>query len=77
MPPPLVDGAVEYEDGTPATVSQMAKDVTCFLQWCAEPEHDVRKAQGMQVILGLLACIALTGYYKRLRWAPLKTRKIE
>lgn len=23
MPPPLEDGLVEYEDGTPATVSQM------------------------------------------------------
>ena len=25
MPPPLSDGLVEYEDGTPATTSQMAK----------------------------------------------------
>eukprot|EP00953_Heterococcus_sp_UTEX-ZZ885_P039911 20421-Heterococcus_DN1.PRE.6 len=25
MPPPLMDGQVEYEDGTPATVTQMAK----------------------------------------------------
>ncbi|CAN0439077.1 unnamed protein product, partial [Scytosiphon promiscuus] len=38
MPPPLMDGQVEYPDGTEATVSQMAKDVTTFLAWCAEPE---------------------------------------
>ena len=43
MPPPLSDGQIEYEDGTPATVSQMAKDVTSFLRWSAEPEYDDRK----------------------------------
>ena len=36
---PLYDGSVEYEDGTPATASQMAKDVTTFLQWSSEPEQ--------------------------------------
>ena len=35
MPPPLMDGQVEYEDGTPATVTQMAKDVSVFLNWSA------------------------------------------
>lgn len=37
MPQPLMDGAVEFEDGTPATISQMAKDVSVFLTWAAEP----------------------------------------
>ena len=31
MPKMLVDGGVEYDDGTPATETQMAKDVTTFL----------------------------------------------
>ncbi|KAF8998558.1 cytochrome C1 family-domain-containing protein [Cyathus striatus] len=39
----LFDGLVEYDDGTPATTSQMAKDVVTFLNWAAEPEHDERK----------------------------------
>lgn len=39
----LYDGLVEYDDGTPATTSQMAKDVTEFLNWAAEPEMDDRK----------------------------------
>ncbi|KAH0836622.1 cytochrome C1 family-domain-containing protein [Lanmaoa asiatica] len=32
----LFDGLVEYDDGTPATTSQMAKDVVTFLNWAAE-----------------------------------------
>jgi ubiquinol-cytochrome c reductase cytochrome c1 subunit len=48
MPPPLNDGGVEYEDGTPATISQQAKDVVQFLNWCAEPEADERKKFGFQ-----------------------------
>ena len=43
MPPPLSDGMLEYEDGTKATVSQMAKDVVNFLRWTAEPEFDERR----------------------------------
>lgn len=50
----LVDGQVEYEDGTPATETQMAKDVACFLAWAAEPEHDERKKSGMQFIAAIL-----------------------
>lgn len=41
----LFDGKVEYADGTPATASQMAKDVSTFLAWAAEPEHDDRKVR--------------------------------
>lgn len=76
MPPPLQDGQVEYEDGTPATVTQMAKDVTTFLTWAAEPEHDQRKKMGMQWFTAMVFMAAAAGYYKRMRWAPLKTRKV-
>lgn len=76
MPAPLLDGQVEYEDGTPATVHQMAKDVATFLAWVSEPEHDERKKSGLQFMLALFAALALTGYYKRFRWSIFKTRKI-
>ena len=49
MPPVLYANVIEYEDGTPATVSQLAKDVCTFLKWAGEPEHDDRKRMGMKV----------------------------
>ncbi len=43
MAPPLDEDAVEYADGTPATVEQMASDVVTFLAWTAEPTMEERK----------------------------------
>jgi len=43
MPPPLSDGILEYDDGTPATQCQMAKDVVNFLQWTSEPMYDDKR----------------------------------
>ena len=45
----LFDEMLEYEDGTPASVSQMAKDVSTFLRWTSEFEHDDRKRMGIKV----------------------------
>lgn len=67
MPKQLVDGAVDYPDGTPATESQMAKDVSVFLAWASEPEHDNRKRLGFKWIVAFAALTALTGFYKRFR----------
>jgi ubiquinol-cytochrome c reductase cytochrome c1 subunit len=72
----LNDGQLEYEDGTEATASQLAKDVSIFLTWAAEPEHDERKLMGIKWFLAMLAMVGITGFYKRLRWSVLKTRKI-
>mmetsp|Transcript_12424 Transcript_12424/g.24656 ORF Transcript_12424/g.24656 Transcript_12424/m.24656 type:complete len:293 (-) Transcript_12424:14-892(-) len=72
----LNDGQIDYEDGTPATASQMAKDVAVFLAWASEPESDERKKAGMKWIGCIAIAAAMAGYYKRFRWSPLKTRKI-
>lgn len=69
----LNDDQLEYEDGTPCTTSQMAKDISIFLAYCAEPEHDARKKSGIQFLGGLFVALALTGFYKRFRWGPVKT----
>ena len=54
MPNNLSDGLVEYADGTEATVDQMARDVTTFLSWAAEPELEARHKTGVKVILSLI-----------------------
>lgn len=72
----LYDGLVEYEDGTPATTSQMAKDVVSFLQWSAEPEMDDRKKMGFQAVCILATLFGLSVWVKRFKWAPIKTRKL-
>ncbi|MEM9234489.1 MAG: cytochrome c1, partial [Pseudomonadota bacterium] len=54
MAPPLADGVVGYEDGSPETVEQYSEDVAAFLTWAAEPKMEQRKAQGRFVIIYLL-----------------------
>ncbi|KPI45849.1 Cytochrome c1, heme protein, mitochondrial [Cyphellophora attinorum] len=72
----LYDGLVEYEDGTPATSSQMAKDVVEFLNWAAEPEADERKKMGLKVLVITSTLFALSVWVKRYKWSPIKSRKI-
>ncbi len=69
MPKPLNDGAVEYTDGTPATLDQYAKDVAAFLAWTAEPHMEARKRIGLQVILFLIAFATLLYFVKKKVWA--------
>ena len=62
--------------GTPATTSQMAKDVVTFLHWASEPEHDERKKIGLKAVILFSALTAISLYVKRAKWAGIKTRKI-
>lgn len=72
----LYNEAMEYGDGTPATASQLAKDVSVFLKWASEPEHDTRK-QILIKSIGMFTLLAgLTYYIKRHKWSTLKSRKI-
>lgn len=70
----LFDGLVEYPDGTPATTSQMAKDVVTFLNWASEPEHDERKRMGVQALALISTLFALSIWVKRFKWASVKVR---
>ena len=54
MSSPLSEDIVEYTDGTKATVDQMAKDVTTFLSWTAEPELEARHKTGVKVLVYLI-----------------------
>jgi ubiquinol-cytochrome c reductase cytochrome c1 subunit len=71
MPAPLAEDGVEYADGTPATVDQMAHDVTTFLAWAAEPELETRKQTGVKVLLFLIVFTGLLYATKRKVWAKV------
>jgi cytochrome c1 len=67
MAAPLYDEAVEYADGTEASVDQMAKDVSAFLAWSAEPKMVERKETGLRVMIFLIIFAGLLyASYKRL-----------
>jgi ubiquinol-cytochrome c reductase cytochrome c1 subunit len=71
MPPPLSDGAVTYGDGTEATVDQMARDVSAFLAWAAEPTLEERKRIGFQVLLYMAVLTVLLYLIKNMIWSRL------
>lgn len=48
----LYNETIENDDGTPASASQLAKDVCTFLKWTAEPELDERKQRFIKVGFG-------------------------
>ena len=70
MAQPLDDGYVDYDDGTENILPQLAKDVTTFLVWSAEPELEVRKNLGIKVILffiilGIIVFLAKNRLWKK------------
>lgn len=73
----LFDEQIEYEDGTPATVSQMAKDVSQFLTWSASPEHDTRKRMAIKLVMWFGLIFPLVYYWYRFKWSVIKSRKVQ
>jgi ubiquinol-cytochrome c reductase cytochrome b/c1 subunit len=71
MPQPLSEDQVEYPDGTKATVENLARDVTTFLMWAAEPKLEERKRIGLQVMIFLLVLAGLFYLTKRKVWADV------
>ena len=76
MPPPITsDGQVTYAPGNPApTVDQMAKDVSAFLVWTAEPKLEKRHATGLAVVVFLLFATILGYFAYRNIWANEKRK---
>ena len=76
MAPPLTsEGQVTFDDGTRATVPQMAKDVAAFLTWTAEPKLVERRQTGWPVMLFLIFATALAYLAKRQIWSDMKPKK--
>lgn len=40
------------------------------------PEHDERKLMGVKAVIVLSIMFVFSAYMKRLKWAPLKSRKV-
>ena len=68
MPPPLTDNRIDYTDGTKPTAEQLARDVTAFLMWAAEPHLEARKRIGLQVFIFLLVFAGLLYFTKKKVW---------
>lgn len=73
----LYSEVMEYSDGTPATPSQMAKDVVTFLKWCGEPKADEQSLMLIKMFMAVIPLTLIAWYYHRRIWSPIKNRKFE
>ena len=69
MSKPLLDGSVDYADGTNATEDQMAKDVTTFLAWAADPHLEARHKMGVKVLIFLIILTGLVYLSMKRLWS--------
>ena len=71
MSAPLSEDIVEYTDGTEASIDQMAKDVTTFLSWAAEPELEDRHKTGVKVMIYLILLTILVYLSMKKIWSRI------
>ena len=69
MPLPLADGQVTFDDGAPNTVDDMARDVSAFLAFTADPNMESRKRTGFMVMIYLAVLSVLLYFVKKRVWA--------
>lgn len=68
MPAPLAAGQVTYDDGTVASVDQMAKDVAAYIAWASDPKQIQRKQTGVGVLIFLFIFAGVTYLSYRRIW---------
>ena len=73
--PLAIEDQVAYSDGTKASIDQMAKDVSAFLIWSAEPKLEERHQAGWAVIAFLLIATILAFMSFKSIWADVKAEK--
>jgi len=73
MAKPLIEGIISYSDGTNPTEDQMAKDVTTFLTWAAEPHLEARHKLGFKVIIFLIILSILVYLSMKRIWSRIDT----
>ena len=78
MPPPITsDGQVTYAEGErqpPPTVDNMARDVSAFLVWTAEPKLENRHRYGLATVIFLLVATVLAYFSYQNIWASAKRK---
>ncbi len=74
MPTPMQDGQITYDDGSPQTIDQYARDISAFLAWAAEPHMVERKRIGLQVMVFLVIFAGLLYFTKKKVWKQVELR---
>lgn len=74
MPNPLLEGVVEYTDGTAPTPDNYAKDVTAFMMWAAEPKLEERYKTGARIMIFLIVFAVIMFLTKKAVWGPVHRR---
>jgi ubiquinol-cytochrome c reductase cytochrome c1 subunit len=59
MAPPISNGSVTFDDGSPNTPEAIAQDVVTFLTWASDPKAEQRQSMGLQVLIYLLVLAGL------------------
>ena len=77
MSKPIADDIVTYLDGTKATESQIAKDVTTFLAWSAEPHLESRHKMGVKVIIFLIIFTLLVYLSMKRLWSRIDSKRVK
>ena len=77
MAEPISDGAVEYADGTETTKAQIARDVTTFLVWAADPHLEARHKTGFKVFFYLIILLTLVYLSKQKVWSRFGSKEEE
>ena len=77
MAEPISDGVVEYADGTKTTKAQIAKDVTAFLVWAADPHLEARHKMGFKVFFFLIILLTLVYLSKQKVWSRFGSKDEE
>jgi ubiquinol-cytochrome c reductase cytochrome c1 subunit len=75
MSSPLMEGLVEYSDGTEASIEKMAKDITTFLVWSSEPHLEMRHKTGFKTIIYLIILLSLVYLSKKKVWSRYNNTK--
>lgn len=71
MAPPIADGQVTFDDGAPNKIDDIARDVSAFLAWAAEPKMEERKSLGFAVVIYLAILAVLLFLVKQKIWAKV------